>query len=128
MCTLEEYGLPIEISEIERKKKLLGGTTKEIVARFGQSTLDKSVESGYLNAFTKMLHFEEAAQSQYLVQFNTKNIQVKRSDSNSEREFCIKNDVRNQFRHEPYTCFDADFFLSFPLPLKFVTVKGSYND
>lgn len=111
MCTLEEYGLPIEISEIERKKKLLGGTTpKEIVARFGQSTLDKSVESGYLNAFKKMLHFEEAAQSQYLVQFNTKNIQVERSDSNSEREFCIKNDVRNQFRHEPTRVLMRIFF------------------
>lgn len=96
MCTLPEYGVPKEILQIEQSKKLLGGTTpKEIAEQLGQSSmLDKSTERGYANAFRRMLQFEEAAQSQYVIQFNTKDIQLKRSDSGSEREFCIKNDVR----------------------------------
>lgn len=94
MCTLKEYGLPAEIMRIEQSSRLLGGTTsKEIVAKFGPLMLDKSIESGYLKAFQTMLQFEEAAQSQFLVQFNTKEIKLSRSDSGSEREFCIKNDV-----------------------------------
>lgn len=116
MCTLEEYGVPFEISEIVRNKKLLGGTMpKEILAKFGQSSmLDKSIESGYVNAFKKMLQFEEAAQSQYLIQFNAKNIQLKRSDSDSEREFCIKNDVRKCcFVFLSSAWFNTDFFLFF---------------
>lgn len=95
MCTLQEYEVPREILQIERSKHLLGGTTsKEIAAKLGQtSTMDKSIERGYANAFTKMLQFEEAAQSQYVIQFNAKEIRLKRSDSDSEREFCIKHEV-----------------------------------
>lgn len=94
MCILQEYGLPTEIMKIERSKKLLGSVTpKEIVKQFGQLALDKSSESGYVNAFTKMLQFEEASQSQFLAQFNIKEIKLCHFDSESEREFCIKNDV-----------------------------------
>lgn len=94
MCTLKEYEVPIEISQIERKKKLVSAmTAKEFASRFGLSTLNKSTERGYIDSFTKMLHFEEAAQSQFLTQFNTKGIQLCRSKSESAREFCIKNDV-----------------------------------
>lgn len=94
MCTLKEYGLPTDVLEIEKNKKFLGGaTSKEIAAQFGLSTLDKSTESGYLRAFTKMLQFEEAAQSQFVSQFNAKGIQLTHPNSESEREFCIKNDV-----------------------------------
>lgn len=95
MSTLDEYALPNEISEIERNRTLLGGTTaKEIATRFGSSVFDRATESGYVGAFKKMLQFEEAAQSHFLVQFNTKGIQLGRNrESESDREFCIKNDV-----------------------------------
>lgn len=95
MCILKAHDLPNEILEIEQNNKLLGTvTSKEIAAQFKQSALDTANESGYVKAFTKMLQFEEAAQSQYLIQFNTKELRLSRSNSDSEREFCIKNDVR----------------------------------
>lgn len=99
MCALEEYHLPHEIGKIEQNKKLLGGTTaKEIAAQFGQTAFDRSTERGYFGAFTKMLQFEEAAQSQFLMQFNMKNIHLRPSTTGtSEREFCIKNEVRGFF-------------------------------
>lgn len=94
MCALNAYELPKEIMKIERNRKLLGATTaKEIDAQFGQGTFDRSTESGYVGAFTKMLQFEEAAQSQFLIQFNANSIKVTATESESGREFGIKNEV-----------------------------------
>lgn len=121
MCTLQEYEVPREILHIERSKNLLGGTTsKEMAAKLEQkSTMDKSTEKGYVNAFTWMLQFEEAAQSQYVVQFNVKDIRVKRSDSDSEREFCIKHEVSSTKYWVNGVCefvlrFSSSFFLCRP--------------
>lgn len=107
MCTLQEYDVPKEILSIERNKHLLGGTKpKEIASKLEQSTstMDKSIKRGYKNAFTKMLQFEEAAQSQYVIQFNVNEIRLKRSDSDSEREFCIKHEVRQGTRCDFLCC------------------------
>lgn len=91
MCRLPKYDVPEEIFEIEKSKK-----SKEAAAELSVqlSKLDKSTKRGYVEAFTKMVQFEEAAQSLDLTQFNTKYIKLRRSDSGSEQKFCIKKNVR----------------------------------
>lgn len=53
----------------------------------------RSDENEYMTAITKMLHLEEAAQSNDLLQFNAKNLKLAPTNKNP-REFQIKIDVK----------------------------------
>lgn len=85
MDTLKDYSIPEAILNI--KPRL---TKDEIAALVKESTALESNVDNYVKAFTKMLHFEEAAERHAIVQFNTKNIRLKQIN---EREYCIYNDV-----------------------------------
>lgn len=87
MRTLKDYNLPDAMLDIERKL-----TPKQIASLVEESSPAalKSSETNYVNAFRKMLHFEEACESQFLLQFNTRNIRLKNVCG---REYCIRNDV-----------------------------------
>lgn len=95
MCLLKGYDVPQEIIKMEASKHLLGGVNprhmEEILDRL---KLNKDSEDGYFKAYTKMIHFEEAAQSQFLMQFNTKHIQINLSED--EKEFRIKIEVNQR--------------------------------
>lgn len=86
MRSLKDYKMPEAMLNIEQKL-----TAQEIAILVEGSTALESNETDYVKAFTKMLHYEEAAESRFLIQFNTKNIQLRNV---REREFCIANDVR----------------------------------
>lgn len=114
MCALREYDVPVEITEIEQNKNRLDGVKpNRIEAMFEQSSIDKTTENGYVKAFTKMIEFEEAAQSQFLVQFNTKNIQLSHSESNAKQELYIKNNVR--FNQQVIVLWICSFLHKFSL-------------
>lgn len=94
MCALNGYDVPAEISAIAQRNGQLGAVTpKELTTLF--SSMDKTTETGYKKAYSTMIHFEEAAQSQIVVQFNTKDIQL--SYSGNGREFRIAITVRCLF-------------------------------
>lgn len=91
MSQLKGYDVPEKILTVERSKGSLGAVTSKDLTRLFD-TMDISIETGYKNAFSTMIHFEEAAQSQYLIQFNTENLKI--TYSSKGREFRIANDVR----------------------------------
>lgn len=85
MRSLKDYNIPEAILKIETKL-----TPQEIATLMDESTALESSEDDYVKAFTKMLHFEEATESRYLIQFNTKNIELRNVRG---REYCIENNV-----------------------------------
>lgn len=86
MRPLKDYFVPEAILNIE--SKLL---PKEVEVLVDESAALESTEGGYVRAFTKMLHFEEAAESRFLRQFSAKNIRLRNV---RDREYCIPNEVR----------------------------------
>lgn len=84
MRSLNDYFVPEAMLNIESKL-----TPKEIEALVNGSAALESSEDDYVKAFTKMLHFEEVAESRFLRQFNAKNIRLRNV---RDREYCIPND------------------------------------
>lgn len=110
MRSLKDYNLPEPILHIEQKL-----TLQEIAVLVDGSIALESNEEQYVEAFKKMLHFEEAAESRFLVQFNAENIRLRNV---SGPEFCIpidasekKIDNTNQRSTNPTTSFSSPFFL-----------------
>lgn len=101
MRSLKDYNLPDEISGIEEKL-----TSQQIALLADGSTALESNEEHYVKAFRKMLHFEEAAESRFLIQFNAKRIHVRNV---SDRQYCIPIEVRNTI----YFYFYFFFFFFF---------------
>lgn len=85
MRSLKDYNVPEAISGIECKL-----TSQEIAILVEGSIALESSEQHYVKAFTKMLHFEEAAESRFLIQFNAKNIRLRNV---RDFEYCIPIDV-----------------------------------
>lgn len=81
MRSLKTYDVPAEMLCIEQKLKPI-----EIAALVDGMTQLESTEDGYVKAFTRMLHFEEVAESRFLIQFNATNIQLRNV---RDREYCI---------------------------------------
>lgn len=95
------YDVPGEIFEIEKNKGSFN--TKP-------TPQSRSDESEYIETMTKMIHFEEAAHSKYLLQFNHKNLKLEHTKDT--REFQIKIDVSGTvigvilptfISHKPFT-------------------------
>lgn len=85
MRSLKDYNLPEAILRLEQKL-----TPQEIAVLVDGSVALESSEENYVKAFTKMLHFEEAAESRFLIQFNARSIRVRNV---RDREYCIPIDV-----------------------------------
>lgn len=85
MRSLKDYNVPADMLCIEQKLK-----PNEIAALVDGTTQLESNEDCYVNAFRKMLHFEEVAESRFLIQFNAKNIRLR---CVRDRQYCIPIDV-----------------------------------
>lgn len=72
MCQLKDHKVPPEMLSTEQKLK-----PTEITELVNEAAELESSEESYVRAFTKMLHFEELAESRFLVQFNVKNIPLR---------------------------------------------------
>lgn len=87
MAPLQLFEVPANILSIERGDATLDKTIKNL-------SQSRQNETDYITMYTMMVHLEEAAQSQFLLQFNQKNIRL--SYSGEHRVFRIKNDVSNR--------------------------------
>lgn len=85
MCSLNDHKVPPEMLCIEQKLKPI-----EIAALVDGTTQLESSEEGYVKTFTKMLHFEEVAESRFLIQFNAKNMRLR---CVVDHQYCIPIEV-----------------------------------
>lgn len=93
MCDLERSDVPDEILNFEQGKRGFDAedTPTKLLRLLVIRPLCRITERYYFEAFTAMIHLEEAAQSAFISQFNTKNIRLKYA--NNKQEFCIRNNV-----------------------------------
>lgn len=82
---MKDHKVPPEMLTIEQKLK-----PSEIAALVDESTKLESSEDDYVRIFTKMLHFEEMAESRFLIQFNAQNIRLR---CLVDRQYCIPIEV-----------------------------------
>lgn len=94
MCELKRSDVPDEILSIEQGNSAFDDDDipPELANLMDKKPLCRSNQRDYIKAYTTMVHLEEAAQSEFIAQFNTENVRLMRS--NSEREFRIRNSVR----------------------------------
>lgn len=92
MYDLESSEVPAEILSIDQGNGAFSDDNPpEIERLLDKKLLSRSNSKDYYEAYTTMIHLEEAAQSEFISQFNTKNIRLRYTDES--RQFCIRNDV-----------------------------------
>lgn len=91
MCELTGNVVPPEIMNFEQGESADKDVPQELSSLLNRETLCRANQKDYIKCYTAMVHCEEAAQSAFIAQFNTKNIRLMNSDK--ECEFRIRNDV-----------------------------------
>lgn len=89
MATLEPFDVPTEILNIAL------GENDLLLREIERMPHIRSEQMQYIKAYSTMIHLEEAEHSQFLLQFNHKNVHISHNDG---RIFCINNDVSLLFR------------------------------
>lgn len=92
MYDLDCTEIPAEILSIEEENGAFGDNNPSAIEHLlGRVSLFRSNAKNYNDAYTTMIHLEEAAQSTFIKQFNTKNIRLLFTEE--PREFRIRNNV-----------------------------------
>lgn len=90
MKPLKEYAVPPEIANIEQNANDDQQAKSDWLSMLLKLTPNRTDANKYFEAFTTMIHLEEAKQSQFLSQFNAENIQLEYLGGD---EFRFKEDV-----------------------------------
>lgn len=85
---LKEYPVPAELESLEQNTS--AQENDDWVSMLLKLSRNRTNEEKYFEAYTTMIHLEEAAQSKFLIQFKTTKIRLELSDKN---EFCFANNV-----------------------------------
>lgn len=93
MAALKDFKVPADILKMKEDDHV------PLLKKIEESTENRSSQEMYIRAYTTMIHLEETEQTQFIFQFNTKNIRI---FYDSNRIFFIKNDV-NTYEH----CFNS---------------------
>lgn len=77
MKNIERYEIPEEIRDDE-----FGEYSASVLSKYADKLKDARLsKDGYKNAYTSMIHMEEAAQMQKVQMLNLKNIKIRQSSS-----------------------------------------------
>lgn len=87
LCSLKTYEVPAEYMNIEQ------AVPPQIIDLLRSTHLYRRSQSLYINAYSTMIHLEEAAQALFLTQFNAKSVTLQYSGSG--RDFSIRKNVLN---------------------------------
>lgn len=88
LAPLKDYRVPVEIEAIEESGRQQSDEWLELQSKFAHNV--RSDRDTYFEAYTTMIHLEEAAQSKFLNQFKANGIRIEHADDGM---FCFENNV-----------------------------------
>lgn len=76
MMPMEEYGVPESMSDIEKNENSSSNTSAKIQHLLELKPPCRKNKTDYISSYKSMIYLEEAAQSVFMSQFDTKNIKL----------------------------------------------------